>query len=73
MKAYKIEILVIDFEDCGEEQIKDMIEEVKYPNYAIAPQIMGVEEADIGEWTDNHPLNLKTTIKDEYSRLFKGV
>ena len=66
MKAYKIELLVIDHEDMGEEQIKDEFENMKY----IHPQIKNIESVDIGEWTDDHPLNKYETCDVEYDRLF---
>lgn len=70
MKAYKIEILVIDHEDVGEQEIREMIENVKYPNYCISPQVKNINSANIGEWTDDHPLNKRDTADEEYQRLF---
>lgn len=69
MKVHKIEIMVIDFEEVGIKGIKEMMEEVKYPNYCINPRVMNVETADI-EWSDEHPLNKKDKIHIEYKRLF---
>ena len=39
MKVYKIEMMIIDFDDVGEEDIKTIIEDAHYPNHCIAPQI----------------------------------
>lgn len=72
MKAYKIELLVIDFEDVGSD-IPRMIEDQKYPNYCIAPTVMAVQEADIGEWNDDHPLNKRDKQKDYYDTVFKQI
>lgn len=66
MKAYKIEILVIDHENVGEKDIKELIENTRY----IAPQIKNIECADIGEWTDDHPLNKHESADEEYQKLF---
>lgn len=66
MKAYKLEILVIDNECVGKEDIITLIERTKY----IYPQVKKVEEADIGEWTDDHPLNKKDTHDTYYDDLF---
>ncbi len=35
MKAYKVEILIVDHDKVGEEDIKSLIENAKYPNYCI--------------------------------------
>lgn len=69
MKAYKITLLVIDFENVGA-HIPAMIENQKYPNYCIAPKVKSVESVDIGEWSDEHPLNKRETANKEYKRLF---
>ena len=66
MKAYKLEILVIDHEQHGPEEIKLCIENEKY----MSPSVMNIEEVDIGEWSDNHPLNKHSTAENEYRRLF---
>lgn len=70
MKAYKIELLVIDFENVGSD-IPRMIEDQKYPNYCISPTVMAVQEADIGEWKDDHPLNKRDTRKEYYNLVFE--
>jgi len=70
MKAYKIELLVIDFDGIGEEEIKSVIENAKYPNRCISPDVKSIECADIGEWDDDHPLNSSLTSDEEYNRLF---
>lgn len=66
MKAYKLEILVIDHEDIGEEEIKELIQNTRYIN----PIIKNVDSADIGEWSDDHPLNKRESADEEYERLF---
>lgn len=66
MKAYKIEVLVIDNEEMGIDQIRYAIECVR----RVYPIVKAVAEADIGEWSDEHPLNKRDTHDDEYKRLF---
>jgi hypothetical protein len=70
MKAYKIELLVIDMDYVGGEDIRDILENNRYDNDCIAPIVMKVTEADIGEWRDGHPLNVRHTVDSEYERLF---
>lgn len=57
MKAYKITVLVLDFDEVGEDEIGEMIESARYPNHAISPSVISTEQADIGEWEDGHVFN----------------
>ena len=70
MKAYKVELLIIDVDDVGD-RIKYFIEHANYPNDCIQPHVMKMECQDIGEWSDDHPLNQRITFKEEYQRLFE--
>jgi hypothetical protein len=70
MKVYKLEIMVIDTDNCGAEEIKDMIENARYPNHAINPKVMQNDSVDIGEWHDNHPLNYRSSQQDTFKALF---
>lgn len=73
MRAYKLEILVIDYDEVDQgtgEEIKELIENQKFPNYCINPRVMAIQSADIGPWTDDHPLNKRDTSESEYRRIF---
>ena len=72
MKAYKLEILIIDHDELGEEGVVSAVEDTRYPNRCIMPDVKELECVDIGEWSDEHPLNLHVTSDDEYKRLFGG-
>lgn len=72
MKAYKIELFIIDTDRVGEEEIIKTIENARYPNRCISPKVKGVKSVDIGEWDDDHPLNQRDTADAEYKRLFEG-
>ena len=69
MRAYKLEVLVIDFDNVGDD-IPSLIENTKYPNWCISPTVIQAESKDIGEWSDDHPLNKNDTMKAEYKKLF---
>lgn len=71
MKAYKVELLIIDFDNVGDD-LKMYLEEARYPNRCISPQVKKIEVRDIGEWDDDHPLNKRATADAEYNRLFNG-
>ncbi len=73
MKAYKIELLIIDFDGLGPEGIKSELENTKYSNHCINPKVKKVKEEDIGEWDDDHPLNKFSTQNEEYERLFSRI
>lgn len=63
MKAYKLEVLIIEDDSLSKDEIISEIEEngqilVPICNAGyIWPRVISCEEADIGEWTDDHPLN----------------
>lgn len=71
MKAYKLEILVIDHDNIGEDAIISEIENARYSNHCINPDVKRVIEKDIGEWHDDHPFNKRATSQLEYVRLFE--
>ena len=71
MKVTKLEIIVVDFEGMGEERITQAIENARYPNRCISPSVISVESGDIGEWSDDHPLN-NTRTADEFARNLFG-
>jgi hypothetical protein len=70
MRAYKIEVLVIDHEDVGL-QVKNMLEDCNFPNDCIRPSVMKIQIADIGEWSADHPLNKHATMASYYEEIFK--
>lgn len=70
MKAYKVEILIIDFDELGSDGIKSEIENARYSNHCISPEVIEILEADIGDWNDDHILNKKDLKKEEYRKLF---
>ena len=70
MKVYKLTIQIIDFDEIGSEEIKDVLENANYPNDCISPKVIEIDEREI-EWTDDHPLNRKDTANKEFKRLFE--
>lgn len=73
MKAYKITLLFIDFDNVGKEGAKELIESARLPNRIDPGTVMSIEEADIGAWHDDHPLNRFSTIADAFSTFFPTV
>jgi hypothetical protein len=70
MKVYKLEVVVIDHDNIGGEDIKDVLENTRYPNRCISPEITDIKEVDIGEWDDNHPLNNRRLFIPYLKKLF---
>lgn len=70
MQAHKIEILIIDLDEIGADEIKSVLENTRYPNRCISPEVKSIKTVDIGEWDDDHPLNSFDTADAEYKRLF---
>ena len=61
MKAYKLEIIVIDFQNYGPDEIIHSLDCLR--NFNV--DVVSTREADIGEWDDSHPLNLTSTSSQE--------
>jgi hypothetical protein len=70
MRAYKMEVLIIDHDDVGL-QAKNYLENGNFPNDCIRPQVLSMKIADIGEWSDDHPLNRHDTFGPYVEGLFK--
>jgi hypothetical protein len=63
VKAHKIEVYVVDFEGYGSDEYVNVIEGNRYLRGA---RVGTVQTIDIGEWDDDHPLNLCSTDPGEY-------
>ena len=72
MQVHKVTLSILDFDIVGADEIKDIIENVKYPNHCIAPHVINIESCEIGEWRDHHPLNDPEKSAAEFNRLFDG-
>lgn len=70
MRAYKVELLIIDHDELGEDVIRDTLENTRYPNHCMSPHVRAVKSADIGEWHDDHPLNKIGVTKDAVDAYF---
>ena len=70
MKAHKVTLFIIDMDEVGAEEIKVVIENAHYPNRCISPEVYNIETVDVGEWSDDHPLNQTATAHLEWERLF---
>ncbi len=76
VKVYQVEMRIIDCnQDISqypdpEAELKAVIENTRYPNHCIHPDVMSIEARDAGAWNDDHPLNQSATADAEYRKLF---
>lgn len=70
MKVHRITLTVIDFDELGADGVREVIENASYPNRCVSPSVTTVETRDIGPWSDDHPLNNRSTAAAEMARLF---
>lgn len=66
MKAYKVELIVVDHEGYGSNTLKQNIEDMRYYN----PMVISIVDGEIGDWTDFHPLNYSSTPLEEKLKYF---
>ena len=71
MKAHIVTLTIVDHDDVGEDEIRIVIENTHYANRCIDPRVAAVETFDIGEWADDHPLNVSGV--DELAWLYRGA
>lgn len=61
MKAYLLTTLIVDHDELGLSDAIHELENTRYANRCISPQVCSALEFDIGEWNDSHPLNRSGT------------
>jgi hypothetical protein len=71
MQIHKIVLTIIDLDEIGAESCREVLENTKYPNRCISPDVLSIETREIGEWHDDHPLNHEETADAEIARLFQ--
>lgn len=66
MKAYKIELIAVDREGFGQEEIVSVVEDACENWGSLGVDVIKATEAEIGEWSDDHPLNTHGEYFDRY-------
>ena len=64
MKAYRIEILAIDYDNVGEEEIKDTINNANFPNGSPIVTVMGITGVEAATMSIPSPNNERIAIAD---------
>lgn len=62
MKAHRIEIYIVDFENYGIDNYLTTLEQHRHLNARIGK----TATVEIGDWDDDHPMNVLSTDVDEY-------
>ena len=73
MKVYKITLLFLDFDEVGKETAKELIENARLPNHIHPGVVMDMQEADISDWSDEHPLNKQATRAEVFAAIFSAT
>ena len=68
-KVHKVTLLIIDHDDLGADEVREVIENTRYPNRCIAPDVMAIETREV-KWSDDHPLNKHDTHRQAFVELF---
>jgi hypothetical protein len=69
MKVHQLTVRILDFEDLGAKGVVLELENARFANDCISPDVAKIETREI-EWTDDHPLNKRETKDGEWARLF---
>ncbi len=69
MKIHRVTMLVVDFDDIGAGEVEDVLEQTRYPNRCIMPNVLRVETRVVN-WTDDHPLNRSDSRDEAVEALF---
>ena len=70
MQVHKIVLFVVDHDRIGAEACCGELMNANYGNDCIYPQVVSSDTRDIGEWSDDNPLNNSKTADAELRRLF---
>lgn len=68
-KLFKIQAYIVD--PNGEFDTDELATIMEYGPYDIHLRHIEIDEADLGEWEDNHPLNYINCPEAEFEEYFK--
>ncbi len=70
VKVHRIVIMIVDTDDLGADGCKEVIENTRYPNHCIGPQVMS-SETRVVDWNEGDcPINYLDKRDVEFARLF---
>lgn len=62
-------LCVIDHDDLGADEVVSVLEAEEFPNHCMYPRVVAIETREV-QWSDDHPLNSRTTHDVAFRRLF---
>ena len=68
-KVHRVEVLIIDHDDLGVDGVRLEMENVRYPNHCLSPDVVRIDTREV-DWDDEHPLNHRDTKDAAYLALF---
>lgn len=68
-EVHRVVLYVVDHDQVGAADVREMLEHTRYPNRCIAPRVVSVETQAV-EWDDDHPLNTRATAAAAFAELF---
>ena len=71
MQVHKLIVCVIDHDGLGADGVRQELENGRFANRCISPNVLEIKTADAGEWADEHPLNQHSTFASAFAELFK--
>lgn len=72
MKVHLLQVLVIDHDALGVDEVERVLEDANYPNDCITPSVIKSQSAEIDDWNDDNLLNHSDTQAAELDRLFSA-
>ena len=68
-QVHRVVVLVVDHDGLGADGVKSCLENTKYPNHCMWPQVVTTDTVDV-EWSDDSPLNKRATWRTHFEWLF---
>lgn len=69
IKVHRLTVLVVDHDHLGANAVVEVLENQRYPNHCIGPDVLAIETQEV-EWSDEHPLNYLSKRKQAVRELF---
>jgi len=69
-KVLKLEVVIVNHDNMTEEEVREVLEHTRYPNWCISPKVVAMESREV-EWSDEHPLNNRLKFAEAYKELFE--
>lgn len=68
-QVHRIVLFVVDHDQLGAAEVASVLEDARYPNRCIHPQVIVTETREV-EWVDSHPLNYRSKAVAAVADLF---